>query len=194
MSEEEKIRTATDILLDLENKIDNLLSIVKNQDMLLKILAKKINANNFSSSETFKEEIKEVEIKKPLMPGLKPGVVLNIANENLFQQKIELEEVKPNVVTNNRNIVPVSQMITKNGEPIIMADVEIFSINENNDSFLLKKIKTTQSGKWTTSLSPGNYHIVISKKGVGKKVSIHCERDFTINDTSTFLTLEDINL
>lgn len=67
-----------------------------------------------------------------------------------------------------QNAVPITQRVVDgNGKSQFLAEVEI--VNADTSKLALKT-KTNANGKWVASLSPGNYQVVIRKKGNGGNI------------------------
>lgn len=148
-------RSATDILLELEKKQDEILRHLRNQDLLLKTI---INKNNNTETVVAKEP--EAVINKQI-PGLKPGVVLkkNSNDTVQVQQKVLFRDVKA----------------------VSSAKIEIFVKQPgSNDLVFLDSKKTNEAGKWTSSLPPGNYVIKAFKKGTTKDKTVEAQDEIVV--------------
>lgn len=64
-------RKATDVLLDLESKLDSLLEIVKSQDLNIKILSNKLNALLEIQRQPIENRTEPVENKLPTIEAIK---------------------------------------------------------------------------------------------------------------------------
>lgn len=198
MSDEEvKQRSATDILLDLENKMDIMMGMLKSHDVLLKILSNKLSDNSKQLVQPIIEKKEEPVVSIKKMPGIKDGVTLNInksPSDFGFEPKIQKEEIIPNKIKNQTGQITVSQAIKKDNQPLIMADVEIYTVDPEFGKVIHKKIKTTTSGKWTASLSPGDYYLKVLKKAASKRDHTQFEGPFSIEPSEDSILLKEINL
>lgn len=140
------MRTASEILLDLEEKINLLLGYAKNQDNNIKIILQRLNA----------------------MPAA----------------KMEKEEKKPKASPTRTT---VNQMVlAKDGQPIKMANVEIF----NENGFLEKATRTNNNGRWMAALPPGKYALSITKKG--DKLPLEITSNIEVEDTGGNVELPSV--
>lgn len=148
-------RSATDLLLDLEKKQEEILLYLKNQDLLLKTIVNKLN-----NTETKVVEKPVGTVTEKQIPGLKPGVVLK----------------------KNSDTVQVQQKVLfKDGKAVSSAKIEIFVKQPgSNDLVFLENKKTNEAGKWTSSLPPGNYVIKAFKKGTTKDKTVEAKDEITV--------------
>jgi hypothetical protein len=163
-------RKASDVLLDLESKIDEVISVVKNQDLLLKVLSNKIsNLENIISNGNNTSPVLPVSTvveKKPLVG-------------------------KKDTIDKSGNIL-VSQVIkNSDGKNISMARVEVFSISDDGSMILVSGKKANVSGKWTSNLQPGKYKIKAFKL-ISDKESFNAESDVIIPEGHEFIQLDPL--
>lgn len=140
---EGKQRSATDLLLSVEDKINAILAYIKNIDHTNKLILSKYNQT----------------ITKNPTSGNKD---LPLKKEELEQSsEISSEEVSVEKNISIKKKIPVSQKITykNNNANVFMADVSI--LNSNNE--LIKKTRTNNAGKWVAALQPGLYSIKIER-------------------------------
>lgn len=210
-----KQRKATDVLLDLEIKVDTILTHLKNQENLMKVIANRLGVFNKSN------EVKQPSIKdsvenlptKPIIPGLKPGIVMTsarlgkkedvptITSQNTERDEVEAGdfiEVETNPKGKRRTAryaenestskkTAVQQKITyADGKNVCLASVEIYDLNNN----LIKQAKTNAMGKWMAALDPAEYIIKINKHGVANKPNINLEFQITIPNSDRPLELD----
>jgi hypothetical protein len=167
------VREASDVLLDLEDKIDEIISVIKNQDLLLKILSNKINSlegvinNNTSLVLPVNNVVESAPVEKKILVGKKD-------------------------TTDNSGNILVSQVIkNSNGKNISMARVEVFSIDEDGGMVLVSGKKANVSGKWTANLKPGKYKIKAFKL-ISDKESFNAESDVIIPEGNEFIQLDPL--
>lgn len=171
-------RTGTQLLLDLERKVDSLTGHVRNLDNTVKILLSRFN-------EKITEPV--AVVPPPVIPQPDKGRVKfeNLPKTNKFDQLkskagiFDEEEEMPadeeiqeelihkgkqrgrRVSSKNSNRVAVSQQIfDANANPIGYASVEIL----NEAGIQVKSTRTNQNGRWNLPLEPGVYTINISKR------------------------------
>jgi hypothetical protein len=103
-----------------------------------------------------------------------PTVAKQVSQQKIQQPVIQQTQqpVQQPVQQNNKfvvqNAVPIIQRVVDgNGKSQFLAEVEI--VNADTSKLALKT-KTNASGKWVASLSPGNYQVVIRKKGNGGNI------------------------
>lgn len=159
-------RKATDILIDLENKIDDLVRRVNSQDLVLKAQLIRINKlvsliENFEKPNP--EKIIKKEFSSPKLEAVSDSIIvapkLAVAvEENLIQQNKpeQQEEFKEYSETFN-----ISQrVLDENSKVLYMAVVEVIDLNSGNK---VTRTQTKANGKFILKLKPGNYRFKISK-------------------------------
>ena len=177
---EEKVRKASDIILALEAKVESLTRQLSNIDNNIKLILNRLSNNNTKQPSIIPEPpvTEVVAAKKPLLPGLKPNVVLGpsglqFQNETATTQQLtksskeKIEEKEDFDFTQVVSTPPVSgrkvavqQRITyPDGKNICLANVELKSSNGE----VIKKLRTNAMGKWIAVLEPGNYTVSIMK-------------------------------
>jgi hypothetical protein len=156
-------RKATDILLDIEKKIDEVLSIQKNQEFVLKTVLARINNSSVS--------VAPPSFEQKQIPGIKPGIKLNIQSE---------EPEKFNGLKTN-NISVEQQIQYPDGKPIAVAKIEIFK-KVGNDTELVKSTRTNPVGKWMANLSAGDYTISLMKQATGQRSLVNVNFDIIVPD------------
>lgn len=162
-------RKASDVLLDLENKIEEVISIVKNQDLLLKILSNKLS--NLES-----------------VIGNNSNTSLVLPVSNVVENKTVIG--KKDTVDKSGNIL-VSQIVkNSDGKNISMARIEIFLISDGS-MVLVSGKKANVSGKWTANLQPGKYKIKAFKL-ISDKESFNAECDVIIPEGNEFIQLDPL--
>jgi hypothetical protein len=209
-------RKATDVLLDIEVKIDVILNILRNQDLNIKIISNKLNdliknmpiSNIEQIKEQFQEDFKEITISaEDAIPieqspkGFRRTSRSETYSNNITEPKIIQPEiiVPEQVITqkiksnkNNANAIPVIQrVVDANGKSIFMADVEI--INSDNGE-KVNKTRTNGAGKWQASLVTGNYKVILSKKEPLTKQKIEIIQDILVDGNTAPLELKMIIL
>jgi hypothetical protein len=161
-------RKASDVLFDIDSKTDEMMSIIKNQDLLLKVLSNKIF---------------ELDNK------------LNSASQNLLVNNVDISKpvekmVGKNSISDDSGTVLVSQIIkNSDGKGVSMAKVEIFSINDDGNMILVQGKKANVSGKWTANLKPGKFKVKAFKL-ISDKESFQVECDVIIPNDKEIVQLD----
>jgi hypothetical protein len=180
-----KTRKATDVIIDLETKVDSLVGYIKNMDNNIKLLLGHINelkmvgvnppvvAPNSSPPAVAKQAMKFEEMPKTnIFDGLKEqaGIQDNSTNNSIEEQPDDelIEEVVhtgerrgSRVATQSSNKISVSQQIfMPDGSPMFLASVEIMDFN----GMLVKQTRTNTKGRWIAPLEQGNYSVHVVKR------------------------------
>ena len=155
-------RKATDILLDIERKVDEMVLVQKNQEFVLKTILARIN-NSVS--------VAPPALEQKQIPGIKPGIKLNMP-------PVETEKFS-GLKENN---ISVEQLVQyPDGKPIAVAKIEIFKKN-GNDTELVKSTRTNPVGKWMANLSAGEYTISLMKQATGQRSLVNVNFDVVVPD------------
>lgn len=173
-------RSVTDVILELEGKVNDILGYLKNQDMLLKSLAVRISEldNKITGSNSQvqqdknipqKQDINITDKKEIMMPGLKRGI--SLMTKTPVQQRI---------------------VYSSDQRPISMANIEISQDDGINGVKVIKVAKTNATGKWVAALEPGTYSIKIFKKETSTKSRIDYNGTITVESSKDPINLEDI--
>lgn len=170
-------RTATEILVDIENRLITLEKRDINIETLLKLLLAKFN----KSPSLIPQAIKDVSIENSVVvPSVKSSVFEKMAadfgidlnsNQNIVpvvsntEAMVEAEvrgtvRGQRGVKTVDNSKASVSQNVTKNNLPVLLANVEIFDLNGE----LVNKTRTNPKGRWLSPLAPGEYKVHIQKE------------------------------
>ncbi len=179
MSEERK---ASEILIELEGKINNILQLYQNMDNNIKLILAKLN-----SSE--KRNKTETKFSPAVSSG--PTLISTLPPEppkpSLEEELPDFPEALPKVM----KAVLVQQRLNYNDQsPITLATYEIF--DENHKS--IRKSRTNSVGKWNATLAPGSYTIKITKNPSGIKPAINQEYKITIPQSSSPIELSQVTL
>jgi hypothetical protein len=168
-------RKASDIIVELEAKIDTLSRHIQNIDNNIKLILNRLSQNNTIKTPSLPPDSNEISgVKKSNLPEIYPNVVAGyygseeIKSDNIQPIK-KVEEEKdfdfPQVETENSTTTPgrkvaVQQRITySDGKNICLANVEI----KNASGVSIKKLRTNAMGKWIAVLEPGNYIVSVLK-------------------------------
>jgi len=236
-NKEENTRKASDILLDLEAKVDNLISLVKGLDFNLKILSNKVNSMSsgggvVSSKSSITIEAAGTKQMAPqyntsflphnsqnLIP-IAGGQTINVeknpvgflrtSRPETFTAEIPPDPTPPNneVVVNTTSTVtatvkeplaskenskkggiPVIQrVVDKNGKSIFLADVEVLDSTGEQ----AHKTRTNAVGRWTASLSEGQYKVVIRKLESTTRERLESVQNIVVDKSSSPFELKTL--
>lgn len=175
---DQKEKKASDLLLELNAKMDQILGLLTNQDMLLKVLANKVGhlegqktQRPVPPSEVPRKALpvaaKTAASELAPFPGIKPGVNLNIKKEEVARRGASRKNlVNPPEPTNAQVI---QKVIYQDGTTVGQAVVDVYDLEQN----LLKKLRTNPAGKWSASLAPGSYIVQLFKGGMANRPPIN---------------------
>lgn len=182
-------RKATDILLELEEKVEKLLSYVVNMDNNYKLIISRLDhlkTGNVSvaSSASQKQEVNIPLEKQPVKKIEEPITFINV----------EDAEPKPN----KSSKVRVSQVVkypkdkgTKQNN-VILASVKIYDSKGVEGGNIVGDNRTDQNGRWKIDLAPGNYFVHIVKPASSQKPKIDHYFPISIDGEKSSLDLEAI--
>lgn len=174
-------RKATDVLLDVEAKVNALLSLMKSYDFNLKLLSNKVNSlielienksspkiKNLEESSGEPDVDFQLTIADPQKENRRVSRDQEIIQPKIIKSPSKESEVIVNIPTQQKpikrevveNPIPVMQrVISENKKSVFLAEVVIFNSKEE----IIEKRKTNGAGKWMYSLPPGDYTIIIRK-------------------------------
>lgn len=205
-------RKATDVLLDIEKKLDNLTKMVVNNDMLVKLMADRANKTYdmttkiYSYIEELKQEYIAAQGGNSQSSENQDAQVINsppveqIVMDAPFDQPGDRRGARtpqrqepvlaaPNTIQeqpqqSEGRKIPVVQRVSDNtGKDLYLATVVIS--DEQGKQVL--KTKTSTAGKWQALLKPASYMVHISKTDtVSKKVFEGTQKITIPNSNSTF--------
>lgn len=205
-------RKASEVLLDLEQRINNIETLLKLQEFQLRLVI-----DNFNKFFRQIEESKKPKEQPTILGSQKTSEIVKteladpIEQESIIDKKnrlmkIEHVKVEPNqkqdiafkskkperlgdidsnnTAFDNERKVPVHQkLILYDGTP--MSGAKVLVKNENGD--VIKTAETNQTGRWQAALSPGKYSINVSGKHNGQ--SLECNQTFEVPAMSSPLEL-----
>lgn len=186
----ESKRTATEVLLNIEDRVNSIYNFMQNLDNTTKLILNKLNNLEKNNANNQSKVITSFGITAPSVsaPLDNPNPKKEKNNKkNKVNMPSKLEETAPNNLDENKKIVSVSQKILhSDGTEATFADVEIFnSIGES-----IAVTKTNTSGRWIKTLNPGNYKAKISKKGNGKThQDLNLNFSFSVKDSDSPIEL-----
>lgn len=183
-------RTTTDIILDLEQKVENLSAEVKNMAFSIKLLLDRTNMilqnqNNIPVNIPHQEAKKLEEIVFPAVQSKKKQTKDVVVDK----RKIDTLGKKPNYKEVN-----VSQKVVyPDGTPVILAEVRIFDVQgvDITKSLTGKDlVRTVTSGKWNVAMTPGDYTVQIQKEANASKPAFAKTIEFNVSGTEGSLILD----
>lgn len=194
MSDDQEVkRTATDVLLDLEKKIDTLSQVMVDLSLNIKVLSTKLSMTNkqsikedkktFQISEDKKEEI--IKSSRLIEEDNEPDGSRRTSRAQEFQNNSLLfnNESKTNI---DNNLCHVFQkVLLSNKKAAFMASVDLFDVNKKKVNE--KTMRVNGNGNWTAHLPPGPYSIKITYTDPSTKKSINSEQDIRVPDAKQFV-------
>jgi len=204
-------RKASDILLSIEKKLDQIVGLISSNDLTMKIVANKlqslidignddnhpnnldeINKNNLLPTVSLlspqKEEIfinSEFNIEEDKAPSGTRRTSRSSSDIFDFETKENNKTVSPETYNSDRKIPIVQRVVDKNGKSLFLAEVEV--LNEN--SVQVCKVKTNSVGKYQAQLPPGNYKIIIRKNEPLSNSKLEGIQEIKVNSESKLLEL-----
>lgn len=146
-------KKATDVLTEIDTKVDLILKYITNIDFNIK------RSSNKSNDQT---------VITNIIPPITPDYVVLDTSEMSFPEvtpeSINSEEVKDDI----KKVTIHQKVCYPNDKPAVLAKVKIF----NSVKKEIKETKTNHSGKWNAVLEPGKYFIHITKAEVADKPKI----------------------
>lgn len=177
-------KKATDLLLEMSYRLDEIKGYCKNLDFTNKIIL---------------ERLKNIENSIPSSRGNVIGSVTSLVDDHCQNDMIKNTEPivslsvsdTPAVVTSNGNKIAVQQQVLyESGKFVTLAVVDI-----HNEFGKIKSVRTDASGKWKAFLEPNTYSIKIHKNKVAKdKPEIDKIYDVEIRDSEFPIELDKITV
>jgi hypothetical protein len=193
MADDKEQRKASDVLIDLERKIDNILKIISVYDMNIKIILDRSNKTfeMLNKIHSYINQPQENE-PQPISPKHEEPIKISAADaititETPMQNK-RVPTPEPEQQQEDKFIkkVPVVQRVTDStGKDLFMADVII--TNEEGKS--VYKLKTNATGRWQALMKPGNYIVNIKKTDSATKKIIEASQNITVPPSNVGMTL-----
>ncbi len=212
-------RKASDILLALEAKVETLMKLVYNQDMLLKLIADRTNKmytyidelqKEYKESKNQKLEDNNEDQEDPRIINISNDHQITEAKERVGQSRI-VPRAGPNVVPvpqpailaiPNQQLPPNPQQAQQTtGSDKKVPVVQRVSDHTGKDIFMcqvlildesgneITKTKTNAVGKWQAMLKPAPYTIKITKTDTATKKMLETTQKITIQSSNSTITL-----
>ena len=179
-----QLRKASDVILSLESKIDQLTQTVKNYCFNTTLILKAVNSLN-SKIDSILEESSDLELEQPVLQDK-----IEVDENPIGVRRSSRKEANPFATPSGKKVPIHQKVVDPTGKLIFLADVEV--ITEDNN--LVLKTRTTASGKWVGSLSPGKYNLSIIKIENGKRKRLEFNRTILISASDTPVELETAQL
>lgn len=191
-------RKATDILLDLENKIEKLLLHVANMDNNYKIIISRLDylKNAGSASVASSNSAPALVLKDSV---IQPEHQI-ISQQTSIKEKSNQESIDfPEYISPTKhNKVRVSQVVkypkskTAKQNNVVLASVKIYDSKGVEGGAVVGENRTDQNGRWKIDLSPGNYFVHIVKPASTQKPQIDHYFAINIDDQKASIELDPI--
>lgn len=176
--DEDSPRKASDILLELESKINIIFQHLQNIDSNIKLILNR-SANNIQKS-----------VDSNLLIQLNsPQIIennVNLSSKNEASSKIEEKDdefifVEPTNSTLNsaRKVAVQQRVLYADGKNICLASVEIKDVK----GITIKKMRTNAMGKWISSLDPGQYFVQIRKAATKSNPDVEMNFPISIQES-----------
>lgn len=209
-------RKASDILLALETKVETLMKLVYNQDMLLKLIADRTN-KMYSYIDELQKEYKEAQIQNSQDDDEDQDdqKIINISNEHQIteaKERVGQSRIvpragpnapmppqspilaipnqqpapKPQQTPGNDKKVPVMQRVSDHTGKDIYMATVVITDESGHE---IHKTKTNAVGKWQAQLKPAPYNIKITKTDTATKKVLETIQKITVNNSNTMITL-----
>lgn len=175
-------KKATDLLVEIDEKIDQILSYIKVQDFNYKILLNRVNSL-IEKSEAFKGGAAAVPAPAAAAPP--PFSVTAPKEEVEFVVEPEPEKKKFNPEGSVKKVPVQQKVIYPDDSLVCLARVDILSNGE-----LVKQVRTVQTGKWNAALLPGEYEVRISKSATKTKPQVNISYNIKVPESSNTVEIE----
>jgi hypothetical protein len=184
-------RKATDILLDLEDKIDKLLLHIANVDNNYKIIISRLDQLKNNTSMALRPSYPPNN--QPVSIPPEPTIIS--AKE---KKQSEFPQVDNSAASSKPDKVRVSQVVkypkSKNSKQnnVVLASVKIYDHKGLQGGALVGENRTDQNGRWKIDLSPGDYFVHILKPASTQKPQIDHYFPINVTDEKSVLELEPL--
>ena len=189
-------KKASEILLELEQKIDLMLGYLKTGDLNYKLIIARLDklaslVNQNTSSQQYGNAVRTAvgqtnvgEHKLVLKPAAVEFHEVDEENNSVINEELQPQAGRRDLRTpgQTKKKTQVQQKIAyPDGKVVILANIEIFDSNKK----LVKQTRTNSAGKWNASLEPGKYFVKVYKAPTSNKpvVEQQYEVDIPMSDT-----------
>lgn len=192
-------RKATDVILDMEKKLDHIVKQLEVLDLNFKLILNKLNQpppKPFFKPPSIESVDVPVSASQPKhQQSLKSKLQIALENAEKNDPGDDQIPVENNLVGVKRTAkyipeerkVPVQQRVTySDTKSVTSANVEIYDTNNT----LVRQVKTNQAGKWMTSLPPGNYSVKVTKFQTNIKPKVESVFSISVTESDSGVELE----
>lgn len=189
-------RKATDILLELEEKINKILQYVVVIDSSYKLILSRLDKiNSLTSVANPKPQIipsnEILTSSVQITETSKVEELLPSTTEQFSEFKEEPKSLKVDKVRVSQVIRYPKEKNMKNSN-VILALVKVYDSAGQHGGKILGETRTDQNGRWKLDLSPGQYFVHIVKPASAQKPQIDHYFDISVGDSKKTLELEPI--
>lgn len=189
-------RNISEIILDLEKKVEDCLTIIQHQSFIYTTLIGRFDQLTeqlkvLSKPETPKKQMPTVtsDAQPPVKPKkIETAKVVKQAEPKapvIVPEKITEPELKK-----SKTVFVRQQVVYENDNPVRLAKVAVV----NSEGKKIGDTMTDNVGKWKMNLAPGKYHAVILRKALPevKLPEINKQINFEVPDQQEPLVLETV--
>ena len=179
-------RKATDVLLDLEEKVDKLLSYIVNMDNNYKIILSRLDAlKNATSVALPSSSNKKMEENKIIKNSTAKE------DDVVFVENSEPKPIAPNKIRVSQVVKYPKDKAAKQVNAVL-ASVKVYDSRGKDSGFVVAENRTDQNGRWKIDLEPGEYFVHILKPASTHKPQIDHYFPINIDGEKASLDLEPI--
>lgn len=184
MTEDKPVKKTTELLVEMDQKLDTLLGIVRTQDLLLKTLNNKLGQLNKNSVPT----IQNTPVLPQEIKSQQREFSDSVGDDEFVQ--VNTDHFDAEIQKSNGKKVAVQQRVTyADGKNICLANVEITGGTLKSP----KKLKTNAMGKWLAALDPGQYVVAVNKSGNKNKMNVAISMNITIPESDKPIELPQLS-
>jgi len=164
---------ASEILLNLDNRMKNMEKQLKLQEFQLRIIID--NLNKLYKTTT------SIEQKEKLPEVVKASPAVESDKDYNFKSEVRSDDKK----TEKKKVAVTQLLKFNNGDPLVGANV---IINIHSNKVLIKKVTTNTVGRWQAFLTPQKYIITIIGTNQNSE-DVEFEQIITIPESDTPFTI-----
>ena len=185
-------RTVSDIILDLEHKVENLSGEVKNMNFTLKLILDRTNA--ILQNQTT-QKVQEIKSEKALLKQPEEITFTDVLPKKKTGTKdpSDKRKIDSNKKPNYKEVNVSQKVVYPDGSPVMLAGVRIFNADKSDITKSLTGkdlVRTVPSGKWNIAIPPGEYTVQIQKEANNSKPAVNITQDFIVTGVEGSLILE----